>query len=173
MLLKSSFEIANPATHDLKKFDCAKDSLNEYLARFAVKNNTLGLSRTWVLACKSTTANNKEPIAAYFTLASSSVSRTSLPTQPKSLPAYPIPIILLARLAVSIDHKNKQLGIKTLVYALRTAHSLSQCGLPAIGVVIDVLDDDAMNFYKHVGIFTPFSDHPKRLFIHMNSIAQL
>lgn len=135
------------------------------------KNNTLGLSRTWVLPCKSN--DKKAEIAAYFTLASSSVTRESLPKQSKSLPAYPIPIVLLARLAVSVDHQNKQLGIKTLVHALRMAYSIHLNGLPAIGVVIDVLDDDAMKFYNKVGIFTEFSDNPMRLFIHMNVIEKL
>ena len=171
MLLQTTFEVADTSIHDLKKFDCGKPSLNEYLSRFAVKNNALGLSRTWVLPCQSTV--EKAPIAAYYTLASSSVSRASLPKQVKSLPGYPIPIVLLARLAVSVDHQHKQLGIKSLVHALRTAHSINQQGLPAIGVVIDVLDDDAMKFYQHVGIFTPFSDDPMRLFVHMSIIEQL
>lgn len=171
MLVGTTFEIADASIHDLKKFDCGKHSLNEYLSRFAVKNNVLGLSRTWVLPCQSN--ENKAPIAAYFTLASSSVNRESLPKQSKSLPAYPVPIMLLARLAISIHHQQQQLGIKTLVHALRTAYSIHQHGLPAIGVVIDVLDNDAMAFYQHVGIFTQFSDDPMRLFVHMDIIKQL
>lgn len=171
MLLGTTFEVADTLKHDLKKFDCGKQSLNEYLSRFAVKNNGLGLSRTWVLPCPSN--EGKSNISAYFTLASSSVSRESLPKQSKSLPSYPIPIVLLARLAISLDYQNKQLGIKTLVHALRTAYSINQSGLPAIGVVIDVLDDDAMRFYEHIGIFTQFSDNPIRLFVHMDVINQL
>ncbi len=171
MLIGTTFEIANASKHNLKVFDCGKVSLNEYLSRFAIKNNQLGLSRTWVLPC--TSSAKKVSIAAYFTLASSSIRRESLPQQERALPAYPVPIILLARLAVSTEHQGKQLGIKTLVYALRTAYSLNQHGLPAVGVVIDVLDNEAMEFYKHAGIFTPFSDDPKRLFIPMSVIAQL
>ena len=131
----------------------------------------LGLSRTWVLPGKA--GGNKADVAAYYTLAGSSVSREALPKQSKSLPAYPVPIILLARLAVSLEYQHKQLGMKTLVHALQTACSLSQQGIPAVGVVIDVLDNEAMNFYHHAGIFTPFSDNPLRLFVHMSAIAQL
>jgi len=40
-------------------------------------------------------------------------------------------------------------------------------------VVIDMLDDHAMNLYQHVGIFTQFSDDPMRLFVHMDIIKQL
>jgi len=164
LLLGTTFEVADASIHHLKKFDCGKQGLNEYLSRFAVKNNVLGLSRTWVLPCLSN--EHKTQIAAYFTLSSSSISR-------ESLASCPIPIVLLARLAVSIDHQHKQLGIKTLVHALRTAYSINQHGLPAIGVVIDVLDDHAMEFYQHVGIFTQFSDDPMRLFVHMDIIKQL
>ena len=171
MLVGTTFEIADAKTHDLKNFDCGKQNLNEYLSRYAVKNNALGLSRTWVLPCQSN--ENKAQIAAYFTLASSSVRRESLPKQSKSLPAYPIPIVLLARLAVSVAHQQKQLGVKTLIHALRTSYSINQHGLPAIGVVIDVLDDDAMKFYQHLGIFTQFSDEPMRLFMHMDVMRQL
>lgn len=171
MSFANNFEVANASLHDLKNFNCGKPSLNEYLSRYAIKNNSLGVSRTWVLPCQSN--EPKAPVAAYYTLASSAVSRESLPPQEKTLPAYPVPIILLARLAVSGDHHNKQLGIKTLIHALRAAYSFHQKGLPAIGVVIDVLDDDAMRFYNHVGIFTTFPHEQNRLFVHMNIIKQL
>jgi len=171
MLLGTTFEVADKNKHSFKNFDCGKPSLNDYLKRFAIKNNTLGLSRTWVLPIP--TDADKSDVCAYFTLSLASVERESLPPQTKLLPAYPIPTILLARLAVSVDHRNKQLGIKTLVHALRTAYRIQSNGLPAIGIVIDVLDDDAMNFYKHVGIFTPFSDNPNRLFVHMDIASQL
>ncbi|WP_173912993.1 GNAT family N-acetyltransferase [Acinetobacter sp. Marseille-Q1618] len=150
MLIGTSFEVSDASIHNLKKIDCGKQSLNEYLSRFAVKNNILGLSRTWISPCQPN--DKKAEIAAYFTLASISVTRESLPKQSKSVPSYPIPIVLLARLAVSINHQNKQPGIKTLVHALRTAYSIHLKGPPTIGVVIDVLDDDAMNFYNKVAL---------------------
>lgn len=171
MALAAEFVLADAALHDLKGFDCGKVSLNDYLGRFAVRNSSLGLSRTWVLT--EQIKHGKQPIAAYFTLASSTVVRNELPKQNKSLPAYPVPVVLLARLAVSVNFQGQQLGAKTLVQALRTALELTERGLPALGVVLDVLDDAALRFYQHMGMFMPLTDQPKRLFVPMGTIRQL
>lgn len=79
MALAAEFVLANAALHDLKGFDCGKVSLNDYLGRFAVRNSSLGLSRTWVLT--EQIKHGKQPIAAYFTLGSSTVVRNELPKQ--------------------------------------------------------------------------------------------
>lgn len=171
MSLSSAFVLIDAAAHDLKGFDCGKPSLNDYLSRFAVRNSTLGLSRTWVLT--EIVAQGKAPVAAYFTLASSTVTRELLPSQPKSLPAYPVPVVLLARLGVSLTQQGRQLGAKTLVQALRTAVELTDSGLPALGVVLDVLDKAALKFYQHMGLFTPLTDQPMRLFVPMSTLRQL
>ena len=171
MALLAAFVQADARLHDLKSFDCGKASLNEYLRRYAIRNSELGLSRTWVLPEQS--LQPKAPVAAYFTLASSTVLRADLPATVSSLPAYPVPVVILARLGVSLTHQGQQLGAKTLVQALRTARELSERGLPAFGVVLDVLDDDALQFYQHMGMFSPLTDQPKRLFIAMDTIRQL
>jgi len=169
--LATTFVLADTALHDLKNFDCGKASLNEYLSRYAMRNSGLGLSRTWVLT--EQTVQAKAQVAAYFTLASSTVMRELLPAQTKSLPAYPVPVVLVARLAVSVHHQGQQLGAKTLVQALRTAFTLTERGLPALGVILDVLDDSALSFYQHMGLFTALTDQPMRLFISMGTIRQL
>lgn len=171
MSFSSAFALIDATEHELKGFDCGKASLNDYLSRFAVRNSTLGLSRTWVLT--EQVAKGKAPVAAYFTLASSTVTRELLPSQAKSLPAYPVPVVLLARLAVSVTQQGRHLGAKTLVQALRTALELTDKGLPALGVVLDVLDETALQFYQHIGLFTPLTDQPMRLFVSMNTLRQL
>lgn len=171
MALAPAFVQADARLHDLKAFDCGKASLNEYLSRYAIRNSELGLSRTWVLPEQS--PQPKAPIAAYFTLAGSTVLRAELPNTASSLPAYPVPVVILARLGVSLTQQRQQLGAKTLVQALRTARELSERGLPAFGVILDVLDDDALQFYKHMGMFTPLTEQPMRLFIAMETVRCL
>lgn len=144
--------------------------MNQFLSRFALKHAKLGLSHTWVLAAAE--QNVPAPISAYYTLASATVAGTSLPTQ-KSLPRYPIPVVLLARLAIDKDFQGQQLGSKTLISALRKAYELTSTGLPAIGVILDVLDEDALGFYRHFDFFEPFADDPMRLFVGMSAIADL
>ena len=91
----------------------------------------------------------------------------------KKLPSYPVPITLLARLAVSENYQKRGVGEKTLVTALRQAVILKDRGLPSIGVVLDVLDEDALNFYNHFALFHAFSDNPMRLFVPMHVLKQL
>lgn len=144
--------------------------MNEFLARYAVKHSKLGLSRTYVLA--EATEGAKKPIAAYYILAASTVARSDIPAT-KSLPTYPVPVVMLARLAVSNQYQGKGLGAKTLVYALRQAVNLSKAGLPAYGLILDVLDDQALAFYQHFELFEPFTNDPMRLFVPMKTIEQI
>lgn len=170
MPTKKDFEAANKGLHDLKGFDCGKPTMNNFLNRNAVKHNELGLSRTYVLPEPSKVG--KAPVSACFTLANSYVLREEIPAE-QSLPRYPIPVILLARLAVDNRYKGQGLGAKTLVYALRKALALSEAGLPAYGVILDVLDEDAFSFYQSFGGFKPFTDDPMRLYIPMKTVKQL
>lgn len=175
MQFKQKFDVADSLTHDFKSFDCDNKSLNEFIKRYAEKNNKLGISKTWVLPVEPEEPNKgqKLEIASYFTLTHHTVKRESLPNKTGSLPPYELPVILLARLAVSNKYKGKGLGAKTLVSALRTSYTINQRGLPSIGVILDVLDDKAKEFYNHIGIFEQFSNDPMRLFVSMKIICDL
>ncbi|MEE9422725.1 MAG: GNAT family N-acetyltransferase [Gammaproteobacteria bacterium] len=169
MALAQAFVFADPLAHYLKDFDCGKPFMNEFLPRFAVKHMQLGLSSTWVLVDD---AQDKATVAAYFTLASATVSRNEIPFE-RSLPRYPVPVVLLARLAIDKAYQGKKIGEKTLVTALRKSVALTQTGLPALGLVLDVLDEDALGFYQRYNIFEPFTDDPMRLFAPMTMLAQI
>lgn len=167
-------EILDKKTQDLKTFDCGKPDMNTFLSRFAFKHSKLGLSSTWVLSeqLDSEKKHEKRKVAAYYTLASSTVIKSGIPTN-KSLPHYPIPVVLLARLAVDKKYQGKGLGAKILVTALRHAAELTNQGLPAYGLVLDVLDDEALSFYQCFDFFEPFTNDPMRLFVGMDSVRQL
>ena len=169
MPLEKIFVAADKSLHDLKGFDCGKPPMNEFLARFAIKHSKSGLSRTYVLAEVST--NSKKPVAAYYTLAAATVSRTDIPAT-QSLPTYPVPVVVLARLAVDNRYQGVGLGTKALVYALRQAVNLSKAGLPTFGLILDVLDRHALGFYRHFEIFEPFTNDPMRLFVSMKTFEQ-
>ena len=172
-MFSQEFTLADPTRHDLKGFECGKSGMNTFLARFAVKNMRLGLSRTWVLPVTPEDPRRKRArIAAYYTLAGSTVKRKEIPTD-KKLPAYPVPTVLLARLAVDDRYKGQSLGEKTLITALRKSVALTDAGLPALGVILDVLDLDALEFYQRFQMFEPFSEDPMRLFVSMHVLRQL
>lgn len=170
MTLKQAFVTADKSRHDLKEFDCGKPTMNEFLRRYAVKHGQLGLSKTYVL--EGVKEAPKKPIAAYYTLAGTAVTRSAIPTT-QSLPGYPVPVVLLARLAVNIEYQGHGLGAKTLVYALRQAAILNKAGLPAYGLILDVLDQQALDFYQHFEIFAPFTDDPMRLFVPMKTLEHI
>lgn len=177
MTLLYTVESLDKNKHDLKAFDSGKPDMDAFLSRFAFKHSKLGLSSTWVLAKEPNSKTNeknrtKSEVIAYYTLAASTVLKSGIPTD-KSLPHYPIPVVLLARLAVDQKYQGKGLGAKILVTAIRHAVELTDRGLPAYGLVLDVLDDDALKFYQCFDFFEPFTDNPMRLFVGMNSIRQL
>lgn len=169
MDFQRSFAALDIKQHDVKSFNCGKPAMNDFLSKHASKHTQLGLSKTYVLCSASQVEKSK--VAAYFTLASAEVSREEIPSV--SLPRYPIPVVLLARLAVDQDFQGLGLGAKSLVYALRQAYGLVSNGLPAHGLILDVFDKDALGFYQAFDTFEPFTLDPMRLFVSMKTIAEL
>ena len=173
MTFANQFVMLDPQQHDVKTFDCGKPEMNLFLSRYADKNKKLGLSATWVLVTQQNQDDTKKAmIGAYYTLASTTVSREQIPTD-KNLPAYPVPVVLLARLAVNHCFQKQGVGEKTLVSALRQSVCLTDKGLPALGVILDVLDNDALRFYQQFDVFQTFTDDPMRLFVSMNVLRKL
>jgi hypothetical protein len=172
-MFAQQFVVVDKTKHDLKSFDCGKPKMNEFLARFAVKHMEVGISRTWVLTlAEPLEKQEKFTIAAYYTLAIETVKRHEIPF-PNSLPTYPLPVVLLARLAVNKIYQNQRVGEKSLIAAFRKAVELTEVGLPAIGVVLDVLDDCALKFYQQFEVFESFTNDPMRLFLPMNVAKQI
>lgn len=132
---------------------------------------------TWVLPREYPTSGEKSPIAAYYTLAMGSVAKDDIPANAGlgSMPGYPVPVAKLVRLAVSVDLQGQGYGEKTLVYAIRHAVQLTSpgAGLPAAGLVLDILDDDAKGFYDKFDFFYELADDPMRLFVPMGVCRQL
>lgn len=159
---------------NVKQFDCGKSSINTYLRRYAAKNMALNLNRTFVLPYPGAESHSKHRIAAFYTFAHQTVAREEIPARDR-LPRYPVPVILLAQLAVDSSFHGRGLGAKTLIYALRHAYRISSApnGIPAVGVALDVLDQDAMRFYSHFDFFAPMTDKPMKLFVPMKSLESV
>jgi GNAT superfamily N-acetyltransferase len=164
----------DPRSIDVKTFDCGKEAINVYLRRYAAKNMALNLNRTFVLPYTTGDTPEKPEVAAYYTLAHQTLVREELP-DPSRLPRYPVPVILLAQLGIEQRFHRQGLGAKTLVHALRHAYQIASNpkGLPAMGVVLDVLDNDALAFYQSFDFFLPLTDNPMKLFVPMASLETL
>ncbi len=133
----------NPKSR-LKKFDCEVKVLNEFLSRYAVKNDALGIGRTFV----ALTQDNQ--IAGYFTLATAQVTFQEIPAEYKiNLPKYPIPALRIARLAVNKDFKQKGIGKWLLSQAfIKTVQVADVTGLYLI--IVDA-KETSRTFYEHYG----------------------
>jgi hypothetical protein len=170
MIFNQEFFQLNPKEHLIKNFDCKKKSINEFLIKYAAKHASKGISTTMVLTI-SDSGLVKLPVAAYYTLALSTIHRESIPCA--GLSSYPIPVTLLARLAVDTNYQGKNLGKKSLIYALRHSVRLKNQGLPSQGLVLDVLDAEALLFYKTFNFFQECTDNPMKLYISMNELQKI
>src|SRR5207253_11428376 len=105
-------------------FDCNDDALNNYLKKHAWSNQQkISIRVTYVVVDESAS----KTVLGYFTLATSAIPRTPFPKkQVRGLPAYDLPLILLARLAVDHRFEGRGLGRLLLREALRISLSVSE-----------------------------------------------
>lgn len=148
--------IALREERDLSGFDCGNDDMNQWLVRHAWASHKADLARTWL-------ALDDDIVAGYFALTTGSVRPEDAPRRvARGMPRYPIPIILLARLAVDVRYQGQRLGLRLLAEALRRAVAASDTAAARV-VVVDAIDDTAVAFYKRWG-FIDTPDNPRRLY---------
>lgn len=148
--------------HDRSAFDCGVPALNDYLKKYALQNQTKHAARTYV-------ATRGNRIVGYYSLAYGSVSLEEAPQNVKSgLPRHPIPVILLARLAVDSTEQGHGLGAALLKDALlRTIQAAEIAGLRAM--LVHAKDDAAKSFYEKFG-FEPSPIDAYHLFLRVSDI---
>lgn len=130
-------------SHELTAFDSGVQSLDQWLYRYALKNQVSGASRTFV-AC------NANRVLAYYALASSAVAvETATGRFRRNMPD-PIPVVVLGRLAVDKSLQGQGIG-RALVRdaALRVLQAAETIGIR--GMLVHALSDDAAAFYRQVG----------------------
>ncbi|HEY9871361.1 MAG TPA: GNAT family N-acetyltransferase [Candidatus Obscuribacterales bacterium] len=143
--------------HELSGFDCGNAVLNIYLQRYARQNQAKEAARTYV-------AHEGGKVLGYYTLVFASISWADAPPElRKGLGKYPVPALLIARLAVDKSAAGRGLGSELLQDALLRAIAASEiAGLRA--VVVDAKDEHAREFYLSRGL-RAFPEDPLRLFV--------
>jgi GNAT superfamily N-acetyltransferase len=142
--------------HDTSSFDGGNDELDGWLQRHALAAQQMDSARTFVLV-------RAKRIVGYFSLTMGSVLRADAPAKlVRGLPAYPVGMVLLARLAVDRSEQGTGLGGLLLTEALRKAVDAGEAAAARL-VVVDAIDDDAVAFYRHHG-FVPAPGHDYRLY---------
>jgi GNAT superfamily N-acetyltransferase len=129
---------------DASEFSCGESSLDSWLKRRALKNQFTGATRTFVL-CES-----GKRIAAYYALASSAIAVGLAAGRFRRNMPDPIPVVVLARLAVDQRYQGHGLG-RAMVRdaALRIVGAADTIGIR--GVIVHALSESARRFYERVG----------------------
>ena len=160
--------------HDRNSFDCGEPELNDFIRTKAAKYMAAGISRTLLLPAATALPNGKLPICSFFTIAPGSIRRKTLPDQlAKRLPHYPVPVFLLAQLAVHSEYQSQSLGEITLIKALENLWQVN-AHMRAYAVIVDCLNDKAESFYQKYD-FQFLCDHNgrRRLFMPMKKVSAL
>lgn len=130
--------------HGLEGFDCGKPSLNDWLLRHARQAQSSGSANTFVVS-------DGDRVAGYFSLAVGQVDTLEAPARfRKGMGLYPIPLVILARLAVDQRDRGRGLGAGLLKDAIRrTLLVAEQAGVRAL--MTHPIDEDAARFYRRFG----------------------
>ena len=132
------------ADHQVGGFDSGKPSLDDWLKRRAFKNQAEGASRTYVVT------NDDGTVLAYYALAAGSVIAAEATGAVRRNMPSPIPVVILARLAVDRNLQGKGFGKALLRDALlKTIQAADTIGVRAL--LIHALDEDAAAFYEKFG----------------------
>lgn len=152
------------AEHDLSRFDSGNAELDHWLQNHALAGRRADLARTYVLL--ETTA-----VLGYVSLTTGSVRPQDAPRRyARGMPRYPIPTILIARLAIDRARQRQGLGSRLLAEALRLAVAASDAAAARL-VVVDAIDDDAAAFYRRWG-FIDVPENPRRLYRKISDIRR-
>lgn len=146
----------------LKQFDCDIPALNEFLSRYALKNDELGIGKTFIAL------NNDNKILGYFTLATAQISFEDIPEPYRmKLPKYPIPALRLARLAVDKHFQGNGIGKELLRDVFKKILSVAE--ITAVKFIIVDAKETSKSFYEHYG-FIRFSKQNLSYFIPIETV---
>ncbi|MBW4670835.1 MAG: GNAT family N-acetyltransferase [Cyanomargarita calcarea GSE-NOS-MK-12-04C] len=148
-------------------FDCGYPILNDYLKKYARQNHEKGIAKTFVAISESGSLK----IDGYYTVSASVIEYESLPeSEQRGMPTYPIPAMLIGKLAVDNPAKGQGLGGELLADALyRAIRASAEIGIYAVRV--DAIDLQAKELYLKYE-FIPFQDRERSLFLPMEAIIR-
>jgi len=149
------------ADHQLNTFNCGETSLDEWLKRRALLNQANGASRTFVAV------NENHTVMGYYALAAGAVHHQDATRSIRQNMPDPLPVMVLARLAVDLRAQGMQLGAGLLRDAVERSLAVAQnAGVRAL--LVHALHERAKQFYLYFG-FQASPVHPLTLMLRLKS----
>jgi GNAT superfamily N-acetyltransferase len=150
------------ASHRLDDFDCGEAALDDWLKRRALANQATGASRTFVVT------DEGDRVCGYYAMAAGAVSPQLATRRVRRNMPDPVPVMVLARLAVDRRAQGLHLGASLLQDAVNRAVAVSQnAGVRAL--LVHALHERARHFYEHYG-FQPSPTHPLTLMLRLSAV---
>jgi GNAT superfamily N-acetyltransferase len=151
--------------HAVEDFDCGEEALNRFLVRFALQNQQANSSQTYVGLAD-------DAVIGFYTLVVGEVSFDDAPERlKKGLARHPVPLMILARLAVSINWQGQGAGAGLLKDAmLRTTQAADIGGIRALAT--HAKNDNVRAFYERFGLIASPTD-PLHLFVLIKDIQKM
>ncbi len=148
--------------HNVESFDCGHEDLNRFLIRHALQSQQASAATTYVSLVET-------EITGFYTLAYGQIEYADAPKRlTKGLARHPVPVMLLARLAVSTAWQGKRIGAGLLKDAmLRTLQAAGIAGLRAFAA--HAKDDKARAFYARFD-FVPSPTDPFHMAILLKDV---
>jgi GNAT superfamily N-acetyltransferase len=147
--------------HQTDSFDSGEPALDDWLRRRARANQTSGASRTYVVL-------EGMRVVAYYALASGAIAQAAVSGRFRRNMPDPIPVMVLARLAVDRNYQGRGLGRALFRDAAhRVAHAADTIGIR--GVVVHAISEEARKFYIALG-FDPFPADAMTLVVTLRDI---
>lgn len=154
----------DPVRHDAAAFDCGNELLNRWLTRYAGPSDRRDAARTFVIT------DSQGAVRGYYTLVAGQLQHqgATAAVRKGQSPHFPIPIALLARLAVDAEHQGHGLGAALLRDALsRVEVASAQVAVHA--VVVHAIDEQAAAFYRRFG-FRALAPTPCTLMVTLSEL---
>jgi GNAT superfamily N-acetyltransferase len=149
----------DPARHDVAGFACGKEPLDRWLQRYAGQGERRDATRTFI------TAGEVGEVRGYYTLVAGQVeyAEATEPVRKALSRHFPIPVAILARLAVDARIQGQGLGARLLNDAFERVCRASQ-EVAVRAIVVHAIDDAAVGFYERFG-FRGLSPAPRTLMV--------
>jgi GNAT superfamily N-acetyltransferase len=161
--MKLEISAPQPLTSDhlLDKFNCGEPVLDEWLKRRAMSNQLSGASRTFVVL------DQDSLVCGYYAMAAGAVAHQMATSSVRRNMPDPVPVMVLARLAVDLRAQGIKLGASLLQDAVNRAVMVAEnAGVRAL--LVHALNDKAKEFYEHYG-FQSSSLNTMTLMLRLNS----